>query len=89
MRRTEVPEVSGSENTGGIYRQYTSVRTVPNTPLESRPIDVLTGVRHDVPTSPTAVPTVLVRTISTDVRFTPCCTYVTTAHSVYVQHAYI
>ena len=30
---TELTEVSGTGNTGGIYRRYASVRTVPNKPL--------------------------------------------------------
>ena len=34
-RRTELTKVSGTGNTGGIYRRYTSVRTVPNTPLDN------------------------------------------------------
>ena len=33
LMRTEVSEVSGTGNTGGIYRRYASVRTLPNTPL--------------------------------------------------------
>ena len=32
--RTELTEVSGTSNTGGIYHRYASVRTVPNTPLD-------------------------------------------------------
>ena len=32
--RTELTEVFGTGNTGGTYRQYASVRTVPNTPLQ-------------------------------------------------------
>ena len=30
---TELTEASGTGNTGGIYRRYASVRTVPNTPV--------------------------------------------------------
>ena len=33
--RTELTEVSGTDNTGGIFRRYASVRTVPNTPLQT------------------------------------------------------
>ena len=31
---SELTEVSGTSNTGGVYRWYASVRTVPNTPLK-------------------------------------------------------
>ena len=31
--RTELTEVSGTSNTGGIYRRYATLRTVTNTPL--------------------------------------------------------
>ena len=33
--RTDLTEGSGTGNTGGVYRRYVSVRTVPNTPLKS------------------------------------------------------
>ena len=33
--RTELTEVSGTSNTGGIYRRYATLRTVTNTPLIS------------------------------------------------------
>ena len=33
--RTELTEVSSTGNTGGIYRRYASLRTVPNTPWQN------------------------------------------------------